>query len=245
MALFKNWQHVYGGDNLTYDYQLIWYVQRCPANILSAKHMWQDVRNLKRTGSNCVNSCQVQRLFFPTGLPMITMAETLWDRDADFNNIANKYFGEAFGVDGAKLYKLLEKLDDPEIIKGICGYGSREWHKTAGPETCKIINEAYGVIEEIKILISDNVKNLSHPDAIMQSWKYLEYYPEFATLYMNLIMSSFGENNLEKTIENCKKLCDYVSENEVHLHRIIDGFTFRLRLTEDFSDKKALVDVHK
>lgn len=243
VALFKNWQNVYGGDNLTYDYQLIWYVQRCPANILSARHMSQDVKNLKRTGSNGVNSCQVQRLFFPTALPMITMAQTLWNREADFEKIADKYFNEAFGNDGAKLYELLEKLDYPEIIKGICGF--KEWHKTAGAETCKMIEKSYDVIDKLKKLISDNAENLSHPDAVLQSWKYLEFYPEFATRYMNMIMSSFGENNLEKTVENCKKLCDYVNKNEAHLHRVIDGFTFRLRLTEDFSANSTIVDVHK
>lgn len=244
VALFKNWQNVYGGDNVMYDYQLIWYVQRCPANILSAKHMSQDVKNLKRTGANGVNSCQVQRLFFPTALPMIVMAQTLWNKDAEFEEIADRYFTEAFGSDGIRLFELLSPLDHPEIIKGICGLARREWHKTAGQKTIDEICKSYEVIAKLKELIEDNVTK-SHPDAVMQSWKYLEFYPEFATRYMDMIMSSFGENNLEKTAENCRKLCDYVNKNEKYLHRVIDGFTFRLRLFEDFSANSNTVDVHK
>jgi len=245
VGLFKNWQNVYGGDTLTFDYQLIWYVQRCPANILSAKHMSADIKNHKRTGANGVNSCQVQRLFFPTALPMVVMAETLWNRDAEFEDIAARYFEAAFGSDGAMLFELLSRLDIEEIIRGVCGFAGREWHEHAGDLTRQKINEAYPVIDKLKELIEKNVNNSEHSGAVRQSWKYLEYYPEFATLYMNVFMSSFGENNAEKTDENCKKLCDFVNRHEKELHRVIDGFTFRLRLTEDYKKDSIEVDVHK
>ena len=52
-------------------------------------------------------------------------------------------------------------------------------------------------------------------------------------------------NKAEKTDENCKKLCDFVNLHEKELHRVIDGFTFRLRLTEDYKKDSIEVDVHK
>lgn len=62
---------------------------------------------------------------------------------------------------------------------------------------------------------------------------------------MDMLISSFGENNLEKTKENCDKLCDYVNKYEAELHRVIDGFTFRLRMGEDFKKIGIAEDVHK
>lgn len=245
VALFKNWKNVYSGDALTYDYQLIWYVQRCPANILSAKTIYEDIKNHKRTGANGVNSCQVQRLFFPTGLPMVTMTETLWNIDAGYEEIADRYLNEAFGADSAKLYELLSRLDQPEIIRGICGMGSEEWVHTAGAETINMINQAYGVIDELEKLIEENVGFMTHPEAVQRSWQYLEFYPEFARRYMDMIMSSFGENDAEKTQQNRERLCDYVNRNEHLIHRVIDGFTFRLRMQEDFKKIGVSEDVHK
>ena len=245
ISIFKCWQDYYHGDTVTYDYQLIWYIQRCPANIYSAKTISRDIKDQKKIGSNGVNSCQVQRAFYPTALPMVVMAQTLWDINSDYEQIKNKYLKEAFGEDYDKLYTLLEKLDHAELLKIMGEQGSFSWAKSAGAETVKMLEKDFDVIAELEVLINRNTENNRHSEAVSNSWKYLKFYPEFARLYTNMQISSLGENNLEKTRENCDKLTDYVNKNEHILHPVIDGFMFRARLGDDYKKIGVGEDVHK
>lgn len=245
VSLFKCWQDYYGGDTVIYDYQLIWYIQRCPANIYSAKTIFKDIKDQKKIGSNGVNSCQVQRAFFPTALPMITMAQTLWNENSDFEEIKNKYLAEAFGEDYGELYRLLEKLDHVDLLKEMGEKGSFCWAETAGEPTIKMLMEDFKVIDELKMLIDKNVKNNKLNEPVLDSWKYLEFYPEFAKRYTDMQISAFGENDLAKISENCDKLTDYVNRNEHKLHRVIDGFMFRARLSDDYKKIGIAEDVHK
>ena len=123
--------------------------------------------------------------------------------------------------------------------------GSFSWAKIAGAETVKMLEKDFDVIAELEVLINKNTENNRHSEAVSNSWKYLKFYPEFARLYTNMQISSLGENNLEKTRENCDKLTDYVNKNEHILHPVIDGFMFRARLGDDYKKIGVGEDVHK
>ncbi len=58
------------------------------------------MRNLRRFGLNGMVNCQALRVFFPTGLGMVTMGRSLWDSALEFDAIAADYFPAAYGEDG-------------------------------------------------------------------------------------------------------------------------------------------------
>lgn len=244
VANLRNWQKVYDGDNEVYDYQLIWFIHENPGYMFCSKTMSKDIKNLKTIGVNGVNSCQVQRLFFPTALPMLTMAETLWNRETDFDEYCNRYFKEAFGNDGNALKEILTKIDQPKLTHIMETFESLNWEKTAGKETLDMLDVSYKAIEDLKALVERNVNNSEHPDAVKQSWNYLTYYVEFAKLYIDIWKASYGENDVEKAENSYDLLVDYLNKNEPVLNRVIDNFMFCSRLNHFFK-KRSTPTVHE
>lgn len=230
IALLKKWQNEFNGDIEVYDYLLIWFHFMDPGYMFCAETIAKDIKNLQASGINGISSCQGQRVFFPTGLPMVTMAETLWNRNAEFEKIRDDYLTSAFGKDGKKLGTLLEAIGKPEITRIMTSAEALDWNKTKGDETIELIKQSYDPINELEALIQQNVNDTSHPSAVMQSWKYLEFYPKYARLYMDVWIASFGEANIEKTRQVAVKLVEYVNRNEKFLHRVLDGCLFRRRI---------------
>ncbi|MGM9625442.1 MAG: DUF4838 domain-containing protein, partial [Eubacteriales bacterium] len=97
VARLRRWQKSFNGDSFDFDYHMMWDDYNDPGSIKCAKMLHEDMKNLKKIGLNGMNSCQTQREFFPTSLPMLAMGETLWNRDVVFSDIARTYFNAAFG----------------------------------------------------------------------------------------------------------------------------------------------------
>ena len=230
IALLKKWQNTFAGDIEVYDYLMIWLHSLDPGYMFCAETIAKDMRNLKAAGINGISSCQGQRVFFPTGLPMVTMAETLWNRDKKFADIRDSYLEDAFGKDGSKVGQLLERIGKPEITRMMTSLDALNWEKTKGEKTISLIKESFGPIEELRELIECNVKDTTLPEAVQQSWRYLAFYPDYAKLYMDVWISSYGEADIEKTRQLAVKLVDYVNRNEQHIHRVFDGCLFRRRV---------------
>ncbi len=229
VSLLKKWKDIYDGDSVIYDYFLIWDHYYDPGYTMFAKTIATDIKNLKVMGLNGINSCQVQRLFFPTALPMIAMSETLWNRDVDFEIVKNKYLTDAFGEDGSKLGEIMGRISQKRITDFVTTSDCCNWSLMMNKETAIAIQMSKDAIEELSPIIERNLHNPAHPDAIKRSWDYFQYYPEFATLYVNTWYSAYVEGDFEKAKENHGKLEDFVSRTEPILHRVFDGFVFRDR----------------
>lgn len=80
-------------------------------SIERARVVWQDVRNLRRFGLNGLVNCQALRVYFPTGLGMVTLGRTLWDAELEFDEIASDYFAGAFGEDGTACREFLAEAE--------------------------------------------------------------------------------------------------------------------------------------
>ncbi len=235
LALLRKWQNVFGGDVEVYDYLLIWFHFMDPGYMFCAETTAEDMKNLRAAGINGISSCQGQRVFFPTALPMVTMAETLWNRDKDYETIRDTYLTEAFGKDGKKVGELLAAIGKPEITRIMTSADALNWEKTKGEKIINLISESFGPIGELESLIQQNVNDPTLPDAVHQSWKYLEFYPEYARLYMNIWIASFGEADIEKTRHLAVEFVDYVNKNEHYLHRVLDGCLFHRRIYHFFN----------
>src|SRR5262245_10577055 len=106
-------------DSFDFDYHLMWDHYRDPAYIQMARVLHEDLQLLEDIGMGGFNSCQVQRAFFPTGLPMTVLGWTLWDKTRDFDAMARDYFTAAFGSEGDAALAYLTELSglfDPEYL---------------------------------------------------------------------------------------------------------------------------------
>ena len=108
----SRWQKQFAGDSFDFDYHLMWDHVLDPGYYKCAAILHKDMANLDKIGLNGMVSCQVQRVFFPTGLPMYAMAKALWDKTSEFEAVAGEYFLAAFGAEAEAVSLYLRTLSE-------------------------------------------------------------------------------------------------------------------------------------
>lgn len=106
----RRWQDVFVGDSFEFDYHLMWAHVGDVGYEKCAENLFCDVKDLKKIGLRGLISCQVQRCFFPTSLPFLSMAAALWDDDADFDASADDYYRALYGDNAEKVREAMKTL---------------------------------------------------------------------------------------------------------------------------------------
>ena len=216
VAFLRAWQSNFKGDSFDFDYHLMWDHYNDPGHISISKIINEDIKGLRDISLNGYISCQVQRAFFPTGLPMYIMGKTLWDDKTDFEAVAPDYFNSAFGEDGTlcRLYlSKLSELFDPPYLRGEKAQNNEE--------SAKRFDSIPDVIHGMLPIIERNIcsSNVCH----RKSWKYLKYHAEICCLMADMF-KSIALDNKDRAKESCIKLKEYVRRNEDVLQRVLDVF---------------------
>lgn len=121
LSFLSAWQGIFAGDSFDFDYHWIWDHYADPGYMQVSRGLHRDLVGLANIGLDGYVSCQVQRSFFPTGLGMVVMGSTLWNRELGFDAIASDYFRAAFGEDAEACRAYLEELSeafDPRYLRG-------------------------------------------------------------------------------------------------------------------------------
>lgn len=241
VAFMQRWYKELGFKNIDamlYDYLLIWFHYHDPSYMLCSRIIAEDTKNYNAMGISGISSCQGQRVFFPTALPMKTMAQFLWDKNTDYDEFKNKILTEEYGEDGIMLGELLESFAIEELTKLMTGTRALGWEETKGEEMVNLIKSRYPVIDKMQKLLEENQKKDYLPDAVKQSWEYFKFYPQFAKYWLDIWTASFGMNDVSKTREIAVRMNDYIMKNEQYIHRVFDGCLFRRRIYFFFNNTK-------
>lgn len=110
LAFLYEWQREFQGDCFDFDYHLMWDVNREYTGVRLARVIYEDMKGLAELGLNGLVSCQLQRAFFPNGLCMYTMGQTLFDSSRTFAEIAEEYYAAAYGRHAGLAWTFLERL---------------------------------------------------------------------------------------------------------------------------------------
>ena len=176
----------------------------------SAKILFRDMAELDRVGINGMVSCQVQRCFMPSSLGMLGMATALWNKNADFDSMADKYFLSAFGADGHKVQAYLaeiSKLNDLPYMRGEKKFVSPE----NAENFSKIVTLVDAFLPEINAHLDDS--SLCHAQKL--SWKYLIYHAEHCKIFATAMALNAGgepEKAKEKMNEALERAYNIVKE---------------------------------
>ncbi|MBA2133910.1 DUF4838 domain-containing protein [Capillibacterium thermochitinicola] len=186
LAHLRTWQQMFSGDAFDFDYHLMWAHYFDPGYTTIARTAHQDIKNLKTIGLNGLISCQVQRAFMPTGLPMTVIGRALWDPTRSFSEIAADYYASAFGPDGEKCRELMDQL--PDFLDELDPWAGRS-SQFDEVRFLEKLHQTKRVIGELKALVAANrdLTNKCH----RMSWRYLgiflEVYDRFVTALLNLL----------------------------------------------------------
>lgn len=105
LAYLYQWKQYYTGDVADFDYHLMWDHILDAGGEGIARVLYDDARHFDALGINSFISCQLQRNSFPTSIAMTIMAKTLWNQNADMEDVRQELYAASFGEDMAETMK--------------------------------------------------------------------------------------------------------------------------------------------
>ncbi len=224
VAFLKAWQAIFDGDSFDFDYHLMWDHSNDPGHMQIARTISADMKGLAKIGLNGYVSCQIQRIFLPTGLAMTVMGRTLWDAKADFVAVADDYFRSAFGPDGPACRDYLERLSelfDPVYIRG-----EKEWMDAGQAQR---FARAPDMIQGFMLTVAANLE--SDASCHRASWRYLKHHAELVQgLARAFHAKALGmDEAAQKAWEATKQ---FAWDKEPDLHPVLDTWLFAMTALE-------------
>ena len=220
IAYLKKWQKIFKGDSFDFDYHYMWDHYNDLGYYESSKLLFKDMAELDRVGINGMVSCQVQRCFLPTSLGMLSMAEALWNKNADFDTMADKYFLAAFGADGGKVQDYLAEISRLNDLPYM-----RAEKKVINAENAENFAKMIALVDSFLPEISAHLDDDKLCHAQKLSWKYLTYHAERCKLLASsLVLTAKGE--IEKAKEKLKEANEYAGSIRHEVQNVFDDRGF-------------------
>lgn len=218
-AFLKEWQKNQTNiqDYFEFSYHFYWRGYTDYGFYNTARNICEDVQYLKKAGLDGMISCQFTRNYFPTGLGLYALAEILWNRNVDFEDIAADYLKLSFGEGWQFVKKYLATLSE---------VGEYTEHRYPQDVPMKYIKKRCQWVREfIDATVSERTRYNGKSEAEEASWRYLNLHAEFLVLYTQLI-----EALDEKSYVNSKKaldaLMEYLGESEDKIQPVFDVAKF-------------------
>ena len=215
VARLRRWQQQFSGDSFDFDYHLMWDHYGDQGYTTASRVLFRDMQNLDKLGLNGMISCQTQRVFLPTGLPVYAMARALWDKNADFDAVESEYFTSTFGSrsgQAAEYLHGLTRLFDPVALRGERPLDALKYEAIPG-----YVHAFLPQIEEAAALEADPVQK--------QSWDYLRTHAMLC-IRLGAMLSAAARGNLALRDILWQQVIEFLSENENKLSMVFDMFEF-------------------
>ncbi len=231
LSFLYEWQKEFEGDWMDYDYHLMWDHHLEAGGEAIAKTISEDIKNFDSLGLKGLITCQLQRNAFPSSIGMTTMAKTMWNKDADFEEIRSKLYAGAFSrwlVKELKEYfATLSECFDLALIKDEAS-GHDVIDKTADKsKDVAILREkmvkAIKTMEEFKPLIKKRL--ISYNPCEKDSWKYLDLHGDIYTLLAQSIIARI-DGEYDKATKLRDESIRYAFEHEDFLQPVFDCYRF-------------------
>lgn len=216
LKVLQEWQKCFEGDSFDFDYHLGRAHYGDAGYYEISRIISKDIKNLKKLGLNGLLSCQQQRTFFPTALPNYVMGRTLWNVEADFEEVAQDYFKHAFG-EGWELVKAY-------LMKVSAQFDMDYWQFEAGGMNESYANQVIKACEVADQFEHIALAHQNHQDATEKlSWKYILYHVQYTRLFAQAL-SAKAKGEVEKANDYWSQFAHYINEHEDETQRGLDGF---------------------
>jgi hypothetical protein len=214
------WQGIFEGDSFIFDYHF-WIhglYSLDPGQMALARLVSEDMKLLRSQGLNGMVSCQVQRVFFPTGLGMVAWARTLWDDSVDFGSLMTDYFASAFGQEGAQceayLLEMAELLD-LELFQRKDAADALDVEARC--------HSVFTLLDGFAPVIARNL-TLPHP-CHARSWQYLSLHADITRQLTQVLLAKAGGEEAE-FLNRLEGLKQFVCEHEDDVQPVLDVWAF-------------------
>ena len=126
VAFLRDWQENWKGNGFSYEYHFWKHQCNDPSGLYIARRIYEDIRSLKTMGLRGYVEDGSQRSFFPNGFAVYVYAETLMDRDCDFDKVMEDYFSHAYGESWRQVLAVFQKLRNALDFPYMAGEGTAQ-----------------------------------------------------------------------------------------------------------------------
>ncbi len=214
LAFLREWQKTQPAIRgyFEFGYHFYWRLHTDFSFYNSAKILCEDVSYLEKAGLDGMITCQGTRAYSPTGLGLYSYAETLWNKDRNFDEIANEYLEASFGDKWEFVKKYLQTLSE------VSEYSQNRYYPDVPGVYVK--KRCQWTREFIENTLKDRTVKAAHP-VWEASWKYLNYYAEFLTRF-TYVLEALDAGNLEDAKKYNDDMATYLYSIEDEVQPVFD-----------------------
>jgi hypothetical protein len=236
LAQLRQWQAQFRGDSFIYDYHLMYAHFNDPGYEYCARNVFEDMKGLSDIGINGNISCQLQRCYFPTALPMQMLAAALWNKEADYESKSADYYLAAFGPDGLQVQQYLREIS--RLFKIYEGPSHGNGAKIRG----QLVD-----FEAVQQLVASFRPVIdAHADAKecwSEDWQFLQVHCGYV-LALAEALKRTQEEDFTGAKESIAQMLDHVNLHELFIQKVMDGNKAKMHWERRLDPKKCLsVDV--
>ncbi|MBR3978118.1 MAG: DUF4838 domain-containing protein [Oscillospiraceae bacterium] len=220
-ALLKEWQKVFKGDIFCYDYHFWRNQYMDPGGYALAKRIYEDVRSLKIMGLCGMVEDGSQRSYFPNGFPVYIYAETLMNRDADFEAVRADYFEHIYGQDWQKVDTLLRDASNAFDFAYMEGVRSIDEDVSLyyDPKRVARLNAAHDVASRLRFLFKTHHVMPNRPQTV--SWRLINRYTEWLDWLADIVKQKAVGNDWKARELSLQFATDF-GKYEIEMERYYD-----------------------
>jgi len=112
LAFLRQWKKVWTGPVFAYEYHFWRYQYYDPAAVFFSRRVWEDVRSGEFMGLDGFVEDGSQRSFFPNGFNLYIYAQTLMDRNCDYEAEREDYYRHSYGDAWQQVLTYLQQVSD-------------------------------------------------------------------------------------------------------------------------------------
>lgn len=220
-ALLKEYQKIWPGDSYNFEYHFWRHQFMDPGSISLARRLYEDVRSIKVMGLSGTVEDGSQRSAFPNAFPTYIYAETLMDRDCDFDAVLEDYYSHIYGKDWKEVYAVLKAISDAFDFAYMEGTRSKDPKISSfyDPERVPQLERVYELAAQERAIAAKHMNMPARPQTV--SWRLLIHHARFCEgMASVMIAKAKGENY--KAVELAKTAAHDMGKHELEIERYYD-----------------------
>jgi len=221
IAFLHKWRETWKGPVFFYEYHFWRHQYLDPGGMYFARRLYEDVRSLKVSGSDGYVEDGSQRSFFPNSFNVYIYAETLMNRDCDYDAVMADYFAHIYGPDWEKAVQILKgisKAFDFAYMEGIKSKDERisTYYDPQQAEKLCVVTE---LCAQERALAKKHLNMPTRPQTV--SWRLLLRHAEYCELWAEIVKEKALGHNF-KAVELASRFCDNFGKYELEIERYYD-----------------------
>ncbi|MBR3950274.1 MAG: DUF4838 domain-containing protein [Oscillospiraceae bacterium] len=220
-ALFREYHKIWDGTIFNFEYHFWRHQFLDPGGLSLAKRLYEDVRSMKVMGIHGIMEDGSQRSAFPNCFPTYIYAETLMNRDCDFDAVMEDYFSHIYGKDWKDAYLLLKQISDAfdfAYMEGVCSKDKRI-STYYDPDRVPQLEKIHELAAKERALVKKHLKMPNRPQTV--SWRLLLRHAEYCDRMADIMIAKAKGQNY-KAIELAKEYEHEFGKYELEIERYYD-----------------------